>query len=340
MKEYITIKDLAETLHLSVGTVSKAFNPKYKDISDRTRQKILKAARQMGYVPNPFAQKLLKKQTLNIGIIVPEFSHSYFSEVIFSAQEKLLESDYQTFIMSSHENSELERKNIETLVNHMVDGLIISLCNGSLNHEYINDVIKSGIPIVQFNRVSKKVNSPKVEFNDYKWAVFGTEHLISQGCQNLIHLALPRHLPLGQQRILGFKKALEKHRVTYQDHQVIEAGITVQDGEVAMSRYLEKYGPPDGILAAGDPLAIGAMKILKRKGIAIPEKVKVMGFTESAMALVVEPELSSISQPTDQIGHLISKFLLDQIAGIDKSNEHYLFDGKLNIRESTSCTGQ
>ncbi|GAB3649929.1 LacI family DNA-binding transcriptional regulator [Echinicola sediminis] len=338
MKEYITIKDLAEKLHLSIGTVSKAFNPKYKDIGEETRKKILNTAREMGYVPNPFAQKLLKKKTLNIGIIVPEFGHSYFSEVIFSAQQKLLENDYQTFIMSSHENSDLEKKNIETLVKHMVDGLIISLCNGSDNHQYINDVIDSGIPVVQFNRVSGKINSPKVEFNDYKWAVFGTEHLLAQGCVNLIHLALPKHLPLGTQRIMGFKKALEKHRITYEEHQIINAGITVHDGEVAMLNYLEKHGIPDGILAAGDPLAIGAMKILKRKGIGIPERVKVLGFTESAMAQVVEPELSSISQPTDRIGTLISEILLEQISGSPQSNNHHLFDGKLNIRASSKHT--
>ncbi|GGZ24934.1 LacI family transcriptional regulator [Echinicola pacifica] len=336
MKEYITIKDLAGKLGLSIGTVSKAFNPNYSDISVSTRNRILKTARELGYVPNPFARKLLKKQTLNIGIIVPEFLHSYFSEVIFSAQEAFLQQGYQTLIMSSNEDSDLEMENIKTLMNHMVDGLIISVTKTSKNHEFLNNIIQSGLPVVQFNRVSDLVDAPKVIFNDYKWAVFATEHLIEQGCRNLVHLGLSKHIPLGKQRILGFRKAMDKHQLPYSEDQIVEAGITIADGEAAMTRLLDRGIIPDGIMAAGDPLAIGAMKILKRHDIHIPSQVKVIGFTESALAKVVEPELSSISQPTSKIGKLISQILLDQIAGKPMEKSVHLIDGKLNIRESST----
>ena len=335
MREHVTIKDLAKKLNISVSTVSKAFNEKYFDIKADTRKLILETAEEMDYRPNPIARKLLKRRTYNIGIIVPEFLNSFFPRVVFSMQEKLVKEGYQMLIMPSNERFETELENIKTLENNMVDGLAISLSKETKNVDYINRLIKRGMPIVLFNRVSQSINAPKVIFDDFKWAFFATEHLISQGYKDIYHFALPFHLSLCQKRIKGFKQALSKHNIPYDDTHIVEAGISIEDGERAINTLLNNGTLPEAIFAAGDKIAVGAMKALKKRGIKIPDQVGIVGFTESSLAEVVEPNLTSVDQPTTEIGHTTIDLLLQAIDNHKVENKEFIIDGKLNIRESS-----
>ena len=172
---YITIKDVAKKLNVSVSTISRAFNDKY-DIKKETKELILTTAKEMGYRPNPMAKKLIQKRSFNIGIVVPEFINGFFPEVIIGAQEIFFKKGYQVLIAQSNECFETELKNVETLENNMVDGLLLSISCETKNTEYYQKLIKSGLPIVLFNRVNKNLNASKVLFNDYKWAFFATEH--------------------------------------------------------------------------------------------------------------------------------------------------------------------
>lgn len=333
--EHITIKDVAHKLDLSASTVSKAFNEKYHDIKAETRSLILQTAKEMGYTPNPIARKLQQKRTYNIGIIVPEFLNSFFPQVVFSMQKILVQEGYQMLLMSSNEHFSTELENIKTLEDNMVDGIIISLSKETKNVDYINQLIERGMPIVQFNRVNPSIRSPKVIFDDFKWSVFATEHLIKQGYKNIYHFALPYHLSISQKRIRGFKHALEKHHIPYENSQIIEAGISIDDGERSQNQLLDKGIRPDAVFAAGDTLAVGAMKALKKRGLKIPEDVAIVGFTESLLAEVVEPNLTSINQPTDEIARIAIELLLKAIKTEKTEEIEHVIDGKLNIRESS-----
>lgn len=337
MREHITIKDVAKKLSISVSTVSKAFNEHYYDISDDTRKLILKTADEMGYRPNPIARILQRGRTCNIGIIVPDFLDSFFPEVVFNIQKTLLKEGYQLMIMPSNEHFETELENLKTLENNMVDGIIVSLSKETHNVDYINKIISRGMPVVLFNRVSAAVQAPKVVFDDYKWAHFATEHLIRQGYRNIYHLALPYQLAISQQRIDGFKKALEKHHIPVSEKQIIETGISLNDGKETITQLLDEGHTPDAIFAAGgDKVAIGAMKVLLERGYKIPEEVGVMGFTETTLADVIEPGLTSVKQPTDEIGQTVVDLLLAHIKkDNDVRNETYVIDGTLNIRASS-----
>ena len=127
---HVTIKDVAKALNCSISTVSRAFNDKY-DIRPETKEKILKVALEMDYSPNPIAQKLTKKRTYNIGIVVPEFINPFFHEVIIGIQDVFLKRRYQVLIMQSNEDSDTELENIKTLENNFVDGIILSLSKES-----------------------------------------------------------------------------------------------------------------------------------------------------------------------------------------------------------------
>lgn len=333
-----TIKDVARKLNVAVSTVSRAFNDKY-DIRKETRDLILKTAEEMGYHPNPIAQKLKQQKTFNVGVVVPEFVNSYFPEVIIGIQEVLIRKGYQVLVMQSNECHTTELENVKTLEDNMVDGLIISLSRESHNNEYYIRMLEKGYPMVFFNRTDEKIPASRVLFDDYKWAYFATEHLIKQGYSKIYHLSGYQHLSLSKNRIKGFQKAMNKFGIPYQHGQILETGFFIEEGQAVMQSLIDRRELPDAVFATNDPVAIGAMRAIKKAGLRIPHDIAIVGFSESRMAEVVDPPLSSVSQPTFEIGKTVAELLLKQIAAEGfASPQTVVLDGKLNIRESSALS--
>lgn len=336
--KHVTIKDVARQLNVSISTVSRAFNDKY-DIRQETRQRILRVAQEMGYRPNPIARKLIQQKTFNVGVVVPEFVNSYFPEVIIGIQEVLIEKGYQVLVMQSGECYTTELKNVKTLEENMVDGMIISLCREVHNNDHYLPMLEKGYPLVFFNRVDEKIPASKVIFDDFKWSYFATEHLVKQGYRKIFHFSGYQHLNLSQNRIRGFRKALDKFRIPYSDAHIIETGFFMEEGQRVMERLIAEGNLPEAIFAANDPTAIGAMKAIKQAGLRIPADIALVGFSESQLAEVVEPALTSVIQPTFEIGKTAANLLLRQIqADGFAPAETVVLDGQLNVRASSQAS--
>ncbi|MCF8321815.1 MAG: LacI family transcriptional regulator [Flavobacterium sp.] len=332
---YITIKDIAKKLNISIATVSRAFNNK-SDIKLDTKNLILKTAKEMGYRPNPIAKKLIQKRSLTIGIVVPEFLNSFFPEVIIGAQEILFEKGYQVLITQSNENFETELKNFKTLEDSMVDGIIISQSSETKNVDYYQNLIDTGFPIVFFNRVCDEITASKVLFNDYKWAFFATEHLLNQGYRNIYHLKGKESLSLTNDRMKGFLDAHAKHKLTVNKEQIIATGFTIEDGKRVALEIINSGKIPDAIFASNDPSAIGAMQVFKKKGFSIPKDIAFVGFTESKLGTIIDPALTSVLQPAHEIGKEAARILIAQIEyPVTFKPQVIVLNGQLNIRESS-----
>jgi len=334
--KHITIKDIARKLNISVSTVSRALNDKY-DIKKETRDMILKTVEEMGYMPNPIARKLIQNRTYSVGVVVPEFLHSFFPETIMGMQEALLNKGYQLLIMPSNEDAETELKNVQTLVGNMVDGIIISLCKGAQNIPYYKKLLADGMPMVFFNRINTELAAPSVTFDDYKWAFFATEHLIRQGCKKPVHLSASFELPFAINRRKGFIDALKKHKIPTSDVLVIETGITIEKGEKIVEGLLNNGHNFDSILAANDLCAIGAMQAIKNHGLRIPHDIAVCGFTKTTLSQYVEPPLSTVEQPTFEMGNTAANLLLKLIDEPDEkiTLETVVLNGRIIERSSS-----
>lgn len=333
---YITIKDIAKKLNISIATVSRAFNDK-SDIKLDTKNLILKTAKEMGYRPNPIAKKLIQKRSLTVGIVVPEFLNSFFTEVIIGAQEVLFEKGYQVLITQSNENFETELKNIKALEDSMVDGIIISQTSETKNVEYYQNLIHTGFPIVFFNRVCDEITASKILFNDYKWAFFATEHLINQGYRNIYHLKGKESLSLTNDRMKGFLDAHSKHKLTVTKEQIIPTGFTIEDGQKVALEIINSGKIPDAIFASNDPSAIGAMQVFKKNGFLIPKDIAFVGFTESKMGSIIDPPLTSVLQPAHEIGREAARTLIEQIENpTTYTTQIIVLNGQLNCRESSN----
>lgn len=333
--KHITIKDVAKKLNCSVSTISRAFNDKY-DIRKETRDHILETAKEMGYSPNPMAKSLLKQCSNQIGVVVPEFINAFFPEVIIGIQEVFIKKGYQVLIMQSGESQITELENVKTLENNMVDGMIISLSLETKNVDYYKKLIQQGFPLVFFNRVSNELETSKVLIDDYKWAFFATEHLIYQGYKKIFHFAGPSGLMFTNNRKNGFIDAHRKHKLPFDEGSIIETGLMINDGELVMEKLINEKNIPEAIFAVNDPTAIGAMKMLKKYGFKIPEDVALVGFTESKLAPLIDPPLTSVAQPTKEIGRTAAMLLLEQIEtqGIFVP-QTVILNGRLNVRESS-----
>ncbi|MGL4852512.1 MAG: LacI family DNA-binding transcriptional regulator [Phocaeicola sp.] len=334
MKKHVTIKDVARELNVSISTISRAFNDKY-DIRPETKERILHVAHEMGYVPNPMAQNLTQNKRSLIGVVVPEFINSFFPRVISGIQEVFREVGYQVLIMSSNEQADQELENMKVLERNMVDGIILSFTQETRDVSYYQ-ILNKNIPIVQFNRVSQKLDSNRVYFDDYTWSIYATEHLIKQGYKNIYHVLGPASLIITQKRKKGFLDALAKHSIKQNEGCFLEGGIFIEDGNRVAQEILAMETRPDALFCFNDPLAIGIMEELKKNGVKMPDEIALVGFTESRIAKHTTPSLTSVEQPAEEMGRIAAKLLLKELTnGYFRVAEDIVLNGVLNVRSSS-----
>jgi len=335
MKKYATLKDIAKALNISTATVSRALANRW-DVNAETKKIVCEEALRQNYRPNPMATRLQNKRTKTIGLVVPEFKSAFFPMVISGIQKVIDEAGFQLLITQSQESMETEEKNLKLLEGNMVEGILISITREGENADYYQRLIDGGTPIVFFNRVSSKVNAPKVIIDDYKLAFFATEHLIYNGFKKIYHFEGPVNLSVSKERKRGFVDAMKKHNREITERTIVTAGVFSDKGYVAMQGLIARNDLPNAIFCFNDPTALGALKAIKEAGLKCPEDVALVGFSETDIAQLMEPPLTSIEQPTFEIGVTAAQLLLEQL---DES-KHYeprtvTLLAKMNIRRSS-----
>lgn len=338
IKPRITIKDIARELKISTSTVSRALADRW-DVNPETRKAVLQLAQKLQYRPNPVSLSLKQKHTNFIGVIIPEFINSFFPEVIMGIESVLNQEGYQIILSQSNETPENELNNLRAFEAKMVDGFIVSVTGQTDHVDYYQHLLDNNVPLVFFNRVCPGINAAHVIIDDVKWAFKAVEHLILQGCKRIVHMAGPDTLDVAKKRKQGYQDALAKYGIPFNENLIIPCGIMMERGIMGAYQILEMDPLPDAVFAINDPTAIGAMKTLQKHGIRIPEDIAVVGFTDSKMALIIEPNLTSVEQPTFEMGKISAELLLEQINNKDdekKIPKTIVLDAKLNIRKS-SC---
>ena len=335
MKKYATLKDIANALRVSTATVSRALADKW-DVNAETKRIVCEEAKRQNYKPNPIAKRLQNRHSKTIGLVIPEFRSSFFSNVIAGVQKIIDEAGYQLLITQSQESMDIELRNLKLLENNMVEGIIISVTSEGENLDYYQELIDGGIPIVFFNRAPSKILAPKVIIDDYKLAFFDTEHLIYNGFKKIYHFSGPTNLAVSKERKRGFIDAMKKHHREITENSIIPAGIFSDKGYGDMLSLIRKNDIPDAIFCFNDPTALGALKALKEEGLQCPNDVALVGFSESELAQLVEPPLTSIEQPTFEMGETAARLVISQIMQTPPPEpETICLIAKLNVRKSS-----
>ena len=312
MKE-TTLKEIAEALGISITTVSKALK-NYPDVSEKTRKAVLALAEELNYTPNSFAVNLRTKESKTIGLIIPEVVHHFFSNVINGIIAEAEKNGYLVIILQSNESLELEKKQVALLINKRVDGIIMSLSNESNNDFHIKEILRKEIPFVQFDKISKLISSSKVIINDQKAAMEAVQHLIDKGCKKIAHIRGPENPQNAIDRFIGYKKALEKNGIPYDSKLVYSCkNVTFEEGIEFAKQIVDEHPDVDGIFVITDLVAVGVLAYFNEKGIQVPNQIAVIGFSNWFMSQVITPKLSTVDQPSYEMGVAAFSLLLEEM---------------------------
>ncbi|WP_366186155.1 LacI family DNA-binding transcriptional regulator [Flavobacterium ovatum] len=331
----VTIHDISKALEIDSSTVSRALNDSPR-VSQKTKDKILSKANELGYQRNSLASKLRTNKTHSIGVIVPRIARQFFSSVIAGIEETAFDAGYDVIICQSLDDYEREKKLMNTLLSNRVDGVLISVSMKTTNHDHFIAYQNQGFPILFFDRPCTLENSTNVIIDDFKISQEATEHLIEQGCKNIVHFAGPQNSQLYQRRTNGYKAALEKHNIPIKENYIFESFLMKEDG-VTMAENLLALPKVDGVFSSNDISAISAMQYLKEKGIKIPQDIAFVGFSNEAVSAVIEPSLSTIKQPDFEMGKVAASLLFEQIKTTAslRINQTKILEPELIIRNSS-----
>lgn len=332
--KHVTIKDIANYLTLSVSTVSRALTDD-KNIRRETKEKVLAAAKALGYRPNPVATNLKYGRTNTVGVIVPEMVTPFASQVIEGIQKVLYAKGLKVIIAQSDENPQREKENLQLMESFMVDGIIICLCHHAENRALYTRLQEEGIPMVFFDRIPEDKDASKVVVDDYAKSFFMMEHLIRSGRRRIAHLQAPSYIYNSVERFRGYKDALSKFRISYDDSLVIKTGMTIDDGRRAAEQLICANTSFDALFAFTDTLAIGAMNYLREQGISIPEEVAVASFSGTILSTIVYPQLTTVEQPLEEMGEAAARLMLEKINDPSATNRTIVLDAKIQVRGST-----
>ncbi len=334
MSSQVTIKDIAKALGISPSTVSRALKD-HPDISRETKIAVNELAKKLHYKPNAVALSLKSSRTNTIGVIIPELVHYFFSSVISGIEDVAYDAGYNVMICQSNEKYEREIINTQAFLLNRVEGALISISKQTNDFTHLQMIEESGIPMVFFDRVPDGFDSDSVIIDDKKAAYNAVSHLIESGCKRIAHLAAPVSLGIGKYRLEGYQAALKEYNLPYLESYVIEAD-SFDLAAVATRKLIQLPTPPDGIFAVNDLTAVGVMKTLQKMGIAIPDKVAVMGFSAGSYSDITTPTLSSVDQHGYEMGTKAAIVLLERIeAKRIGHGEIFYIDTNLVLREST-----
>ncbi len=331
-----TIEDLARELKLSKSTVSRALHDSYQ-IGEKTKQKVRSLAEQWGFQLNPQARGLKTNRSFTLGVVVPEIAHKYFSSAVSGIQEIVLPAGYNVLIGQSNESPEREYNVVRQLVASRVDGLIMSLSGRMHYRDYLQTLIDDGFPIILFDRVSDEIACSKVVIDHEAAAFKAAEHLIKQGCRRIAHLSGPQVLSIAQNRIKGLKRALNTYKVPFIAEFLIENGTGTERTAEHIDQLMQLPHPPDGISCFNDDVAVNVLLVLKKREIAVPEKIKIIGFNNEKDCRIIEPNLSSVEHPVVEMGKEAARLFLEQADKPTFEIRTVTFETKLIPRTSTGC---
>lgn len=308
----VTIVDIAKQLGISKSTVSRVLTG-HPNVSEKTKQEVLELAEKLDYQRNMLSINLLRQKSNTIGVVVPEIISSYFPQVIMGAQEVATSFGYNILICNSNENYETEVANTKMLLANQVDGMLISITKETRNSDHLKIFQRKGIPIVMFNRVCDDVAAPKVLVDDFEGAFNAVEHLILTGRKRIAHLAGPSSLTISVKRLEGYKAALAKHGIAIDESIIIPYDLTLSKVKIYLTHLLRMENPPDALFAINDPTAVEAIQIAKKIGVSIPEDLAIVGFSNDYASALIEPPLTTVSQPVTDIGSTACQLLIDQM---------------------------
>ncbi|ALC82040.1 MULTISPECIES: catabolite control protein A [Bacillus] len=329
----VTIYDVAREANVSMATVSRVVNGN-PNVKPTTRKKVLEAIDRLGYRPNAVARGLASKKTTTVGVIIPDISSIFYSELARGIEDIATMYKYNIILSNSDQNVEKELHLINTMLGKQVDGILFM--SGNVTNEHIEEFKRSPVPIVLAASVEEQEETPSVAIN-YEQAMYDvTTLLIEKGHQEIGFVSGPLTEPINKiKKLEGFKRALKDAEIDYDENLVVEGDYTYDSGLEALEAFQELGKKPTAILASTDEMALGVIHAVQDSGLSIPEDIEIMGFDNTRLSLMVRPQLSTVVQPTYDIGAVAMRLLTKLMNKESVENQHVELPHRIELRQST-----
>ena len=313
LKRTITLKHIAKELGVSISTVSKALKNS-DEISRDTKEKIQAFAKLYNYKPNNIAISLKNKRTKNIGVIIPDIVHHFFTTVFRGIEQYANKQGYNVIVCVSDESFDKEVINMEMLANGSVDGFIMSLSaetqkKNDFNH--LKEIAEQGIPLVLFDRITNEIDCDKVLVNDKEAAMHAVNKFIKNGRKRIALITTEDYFSVSKARETGYRAALSTSNIKVDESLILKLPFMDVD-EIALKTFFDNH-EIDAVLCVNEIFAIHCMSLVQKKGMRIPEDISFIGFTDGILSKYANPRLTSVAQHGEKMGEVAAKMLIEKV---------------------------
>lgn len=332
-KSFINIKELALALNLSTSTVSRAFRDK-NDINAKTKQHILDKAKELGYYPNIYASNLRGSKSRTLAVIMPELANNFFSLAVKGIEKVAQANGYHTLIYVTDSQYDKEVSIVEDLFNGRVEGIIMSVSGEGTDHKYIRKLKDSQIPLVFFDRVYDDIDVPKVVTDDFDSSFNATTYFLNKGLDRVAFLVIDKSVSIGNARLQGYLEAHKKCGKQVNKQLIIDCSNDFDESYKAIQNAIEHY-KPQALFASVERLATAAYRVCNDKKLKIPRDIKIISYSNLEIADLLQPSLSTITQPAEDLGKEAAKLIFGVLKSMPQPETEQILCSEIIHRAST-----
>lgn len=334
----VTIRDVAERAGVSYQTVSRVINNK-GEVAAGTRQRVLEIIEELGYHPSAIARSLAHQRTRTLGLITADFSDYFFTQVIAGAEREARERDFLFLLSSTERNPQDELVYLRLLAERRVEGILFARPSTEPDERHVSELLRLGIPVVTSAYHLEDVGLSVVDVDNVDGGLKATRHLVGAGRRRVATITGPPSWRSVADRSRGYRQALQEAGLEADEALVDQGDWSYDSGFQATRRLLELGRPFDALFAQNDRMAIGAMAALHRAGRRIPEDVAVVGYDDIPVAQFVEPPLTTVRQPMQEVGRVATRLLIEHVDSPDTPPREILLGTELVVRRSSGSPG-
>ncbi len=331
-----TIEDVARAAGVSVASVSRVISGA-RPVRAKTREAVLEAAGRLGYQTNFLASALRSRSTRTIGMVVPYIANPFFIELVEKVENEVQKAGYDLFLCDSQDSPEMEKRRIRALMARQVDGVVLICCDEILSRESVT-AIGDEVPIVVVDRTINDVRLDQIAVDSEIGIRMIVDHLVGQGCRRLAFVGARGEISTAQARLDAYRKCVA--RIDPEGRDDIQLGsYSVDFGREAGFELAKRPNLPDAVVCANDLIAVGVIRGLLRSGIRVPDDVAITGFDDIALCRYVEPSITTVRQPIENMGAEAATLLLARIDGDRGAVRNVRFTPELVVRQSSCRPG-
>ena len=333
----VTLRDVARVSGVHPGTASRALNEETRAlVNEDTARRVLEAAEQLGYRPNPIARGLKTNRSYTIGVLIPDLTNPLFPPILRGIEDRLEESGYTPLMANTDNDPERERIDWHAMRARQVDGIVAATARR--DHELLDELLESGIPVVLVNRRAPDSGVPSATADDRQGIRLAVGHLAELGHERIAHIAGPLELSTGLDRHEGFHEAMRELGLEPDPELVVVTGaFTEAEGAKACAELLDRGAGPTAIAAANDLIALGCYDVFAERGIACPEEISVVGFNDMPFAGRFQPPLTTIRIPHYEIGMAAAELMLEILLNGEAPPRDIRLEPSLVVRSSAAA---